>query len=519
MRMKFNKRVVTAVAVAAAAALNSAIAGNDLNPDSLELLPLPAPVEFKSDMDRPVTFDSSSVVTLDCPDASAADWLAKRFKEWYGKGAPAVVAGKCSLSVKNGDEAYAVEAGTQGVKIAARTIAGTRWAAYTIRQLAIAKRGTSTVEGHILPSLSISDAPRLQFRGMHLCWFPEVRFRQIERVVRLAALLKFNYVVIEPWGPWECRRNPWWGWPDTPMTKDVIKRLVAIGRDMGVTIVPQFNAFGHGSASRSCSLKHSVLDLHPERSVLFEPGGWNWCITNPEAQRTIREIIEEMYDDFGRPPFFHLGCDEAQPPGCPECRKVPYGELVCRHVSDIAAFVKTLGARPMIWHDMLLDKEDPRWQGFTKYGSKATCILADRLPRDMVICDWQYHAKGAEIGRWPTMEHFMEKGFSVVGCPWRNFSAMESMAAFLSERKCFGMLGTTWHHLRGDDFVNMFTGVSSAAWGTSPGCLQGTNGDTPQFNIRFGCALRMVGHDMKVSDYQDTGIVDFQIPPSWWIDN
>ena len=54
MRMKFNKRVVTAVAVAAAAALNSAIAGNDLNPDSLELLPLPAPVEFKSDIDRPV---------------------------------------------------------------------------------------------------------------------------------------------------------------------------------------------------------------------------------------------------------------------------------------------------------------------------------------------------------------------------------------------------------------------------------------------------------------------------------
>ena len=32
-------------------------------------------------------------------------------------------------------------------------------------------------------------------------------------------------------------------------------------------------------------------------------------------------------------------------------------------------------------------------------------------------------------------------------------------------------------------------------------------------------ALRMVGHDMKLKDYRDTGHVDHQLPPSWWIDN
>ncbi len=127
----------------------------------------------------------------------------------------------------------------------------------------------------------------------------------------------------------------------------------------------------------------------------------------------------------------------------------------------------------MIWHDMLLDKDDPRWQGFTKYGSKSTCVLADRLPRDIVICDWEYRSKGVELGRWPTMEHFAEKGFPVVGCPWRNFDAMEPMAAFLSERKCFSMLETTWHHLRGEDFVNMLTGASAAAWGTKAGSFRG----------------------------------------------
>ena len=41
----------------------------------------------------------------------------------------------------------------------------------------------------------------------------------------------------------------------------------------------------------------------------------------------------------------------------------------------------------------------------------------------------------------------------------------------------------------------------------------------PQYDSEFAIALRLVGHDMKVKDYRDTGHVDYQVPPSWWIDN
>ena len=70
----------------------SAFAGNEANPDALELAPLPMPVEFKSDMDKPVPFDASTTVTVQCPDKAAADWLSRHFAEWYGKDAPKVVA-------------------------------------------------------------------------------------------------------------------------------------------------------------------------------------------------------------------------------------------------------------------------------------------------------------------------------------------------------------------------------------------------------------------------------------------
>ena len=492
---------------------------NITNPNAIELAPLPMPRSFESDMDAPVPFDTTTVVMVDCPDAGAAPWLARHFAEWFGAQAPQAIAANLSTSqpfhLSTSPEAYAIAADADGVRIAANTLAGVRWAAYTLRQLAIAKRGTFKTEGRILPTLEISDAPRLSFRGIHLCWFPETRVEQIERAIRLAALLKFNYAIVEPWGVFASERHPWYGWTEKPATKAEIARLAALGRDLGITLIPQLNVFGHAPASRGCSLKHATLDLRPEYEPLFEPGGWNWCLSNPETQRVLRDLADELHEAFGRPPCFHLGCDEAQPPSCPECRRHPYGELVCEHIAGLADFVGKLGARAMIWHDMLLDRADPRWDGFVKSGSKITATLADALPKDVIICDWQYSYGDRKETRsdWPTMAYFKEKGFSVVGCPWLNFNAMEPMADFLARNGGFGFLETTWHHMRGGEWADMFRCASAAAWGTPvPPC-------PPMFDTPFAIALRLVGHDMGISDYLDTGILNHQIPPSWFIDN
>lgn len=39
------------------------------------------------------------------------------------------------------------------------------------------------------------------------------------------------------------------------------------------------------------------------------------------------------------------------------------------------------------------------------------------------------------------------------------------------------------------------------------------------YDTSFGTALRLVGQDMKVTDYLDTGHLNYQVPPAWWIDN
>lgn len=511
------KSHVVVLVFAVALSSSVAMAGNAANPDAIEIEPMPRPVEMSSNMDAPVPFDATTTVTVDCPDAAAVPWLTAHFRDWYGAFAPKSVAGAANLTLRAGDEAYAVRADATGVKIAARTLAGVRWAAYSLRQLAIAKRGTFKTAGHLLPSLTISDAPHLAFRGLHLCWFPEVRTEQIERAIRLAALLKFNYVVVEPWGMFKSERHPWWSWPGAKMTKPEVRRLVALGKDLGITLIPQIAAYGHAGAARSCSSKHSVLDLQPEYEPLYEPGGWNWCLTNPETQKVLRELIVELLETFGHPPYIHLGCDEAQPPTCPDCRKRPYGELVCEHITALAAFAKARGARAMIWHDMLLDGADPRWKGFIASGSTLTAKLADTLPRDVIVCDWQYSYGKEKESRtdWPTMKHFHDKGFPVVGCPWLNFNAMKPMADSIAKIGGFGFLETTWNSQHGWNWPKIYRFASAAAWGSKTPS-QGRYGTTPQCDVMFDRALRMVGHDMKVSDYRDTGTVNEQIPPNWW---
>ena len=455
-----------------------------------------------------VPFDAKTTVTLECPDPLAAQWLQAHYAEWYGASAPKVTVGVTGLKPEAGDEAYAASTDSNGVKIAANTLTGTRWASYTLRQLAIAKRGTAKAEGYLLPKLKMTDRPHLAFRAIHLCWFPEVRPQQIERAIRLAALMKFNYAIIEPWGMYKSEKNPWWGWPQANMTKAEICRLVAIGKDIGITLIPQINCYGHASAARGCTIKHSVLDLHPEYEPLFEPGGWCWCISNPETQRVLRELIAEMHEDFDNPPFFHIGCDEAfGAQTCPACVKTPHAELALKHFTGLVEFIRSRGAQAMMWHDMLLEKSDPRWAGFIKFGGKHATAILDGLPKDVVICDWQYWktTKGKDGKPWPTMTYFKEKGFPVAACPWTNGSVMKSMGDHIAKIGGFGFIETTWHHMRGTEWENMFKWSAFAAWG-SP-----VSHDVP-----FQRSLRLVGNDMKVKDYLDTGHLNYQVPPAWW---
>ncbi len=446
-------------------------------------------------------------LSVSCADAKGIAWAKKHLKSWYGKSMPEVVAGSRSTS-SLGDEAYELSVAENEVQVVARTLQGVRYALYSLRQMAIPQRNTLKVQEWIVPKVSIKDQPSLPFRGIHMCWFNETQPWEVERFIRLAAYYKLNYAVVESWGTFRSSVAPWYGWPDGTMTKKEIKRLRRIADDLGITLIPQINVFGHATASRGGAGKHSTLEFNPQYQPLFEPiNGWNWCLSNPETRKMLTSIISEMHEAFGNPPYFHIGCDEATPPSCPNCTSRPYSELFLEHIKAMNDVISSRGAKAMMWHDMLLEHGDPRWKGFYANGTHETAAGFLNFPRDIVICDWHYSfAKEA----YPTLDYFKSLGFQVLTCPWADQGGIIAQGKYASKAGLDGILGTLWHHYFGENMVNIFFNLSNVAWNSHSSFSMGNGFGYGEYMRHH---LRQVGWDMHLKDSRQTGIYQDEMPP------
>ncbi len=455
-----------------------------------------------------------SKVILSTSAEDGQHWAEKHLKEWYGKVAPKVERGSDEGYSSFGDEEYELAIDADGVKIKARTIQALRYALYSVRQIAIAERATQQVEGWIVPKSKIKDKPQMDFRGVHICWFHETEPWEVERLVRLAAYYKMNYAVIESWGTFRSDVAPWFGWKDGTMTKGVIKRLKAIADDLGITLIPQINVFGHATQARSLTGKHATLDINPKYQPLFEPlAGWNWCLSNPETRRVLQEMIKERYEAFGRPPYFHIGGDEANPPSCPDCASKPYSELFLDHIKAMNETISSLGARTMMWHDMLIERGDPRWNGYVVNGTKETAEGFLEFPRDIIICDWFY---GAARQSYPSMDYFKSQGFSVLACPWNVSSGTIAQSRYAHKAGIMGVLGTTWHHYFGRSLAMIYYTLSNSMWNP----YASIDNSIGEVNLqRVHTHLRHIGWDMKLKDPRHAGTYYDEIPLEPFLNN
>ena len=475
---------------------------------------VPEPKEMSYEASVPVRIETATAFAVTCPDATAAGWVKGKVKDWFGVKPKDVEASFAAGVTGGGNESYTLVAEPGRIAIGANTLSGVKLAMHTLRQAAERESGGLTMKGYWLPALKIKDEPALAFRGIHFCWFPECSAQLIEHQIRAAAYYKFNYVVLENWGVFRSERYPFLSVPDAPMTVKAAKRLAAIARDLGVTLIPQVNIYGHAALLRSMGGKHATLDYRPEYQPLFEPfNGWNWCLSNPEARSVVQGLVAELHEAFGNPPFFHIGCDEADPPTCPACRAAkPYAKLVEEHISAVADVLRKRGARAMMWHDMLLEKG--KWKPFYANGDADESKMIDTLPKDIVICDWYYGSDPgghdssggkSQVGKYSTLDHFMAKGFSTLTCPWREQKGIVAQSAYARTKGLFGVLETVWHHYRGREFAMMMETAAQGAWG------EGKAKGWRQGGQVFAMHWRQCGWDMGIKDYAETGFYDHQV--------
>lgn len=415
-------------------------------------------------------------------------------------------------NASTGAEGYELDIDESEIVITAGDVAGILNAMKTLRQLAETERGTLRSSHSILPSVKIKDAPVLKFRGMHFCWFPETPLWEIEKQIRMAAYYKFNYAVIESWGVLRFNSHPEFCWDEFAVEPKEMKRLVRLGKELGITLIPQINIFGHATASRCGTGKHAILDFHPEFGSLFEPDGWTWCISNPAARDFLQDIVLEAYELFDCPEFFHIGCDEAYNAGsCTSCRRSDYPTLLKEHILFFRDLLAERNVRVMMWHDMLLQQDDPRWENYVACGSPADNLenLYKELPKDIIICDWQYYYSAKEQGKdpeWPTPKFFKEAGYEVLVCPWNKTEGIESLGQLAETEQLLGMLETTWNLNHSFSMFHQFVFSAHATWCPSQPWIK--NVVSREF---FNRHLREIGHDAGGDKYIQTGSVQYQV--------
>lgn len=111
-------------------------------------------------------------------------------------------------------------------------------------------------------------------------------------------------------------------------------------------------------------------------------------------------------------------------------------------------YFKQRGVRMAVWADMLLDPEAFWGSGcemkdFT--GGKPDCHagIIDRLPRDILLWDWQYVLNPS----YPTLDFLLSKGFEVISCPLLDGSSVYSLPRYVSrmaEPRPAGLMHLTW---------------------------------------------------------------------------
>jgi hypothetical protein len=155
--------------------------------------------------------------------------------------------------------------------------------------------------------------------------------------------------------------------------------------------------------------------------------------------------MDELIDAF-QADAFHVGLDEVFLIGseqCPRCRGKDPAELFAKAVNDYHRhLVDEKKLTLLMWGDRLLDDKAMGY-GEWEASRNGTAPAIDRIPRDIIQCDWHYEPRKD----YPSVRFFQEKGFRVWPSSWRNVQAAEALLECAHKDATDRMIGhlcTTW---------------------------------------------------------------------------
>ncbi len=416
----------------------------DYRPPRPTVIPQPQSLAWKGEPFRPNRH--TKIVALADADMIAAQMLQAdlegRFRlrlpiEVGTPGADNVISigvpAKAEAALK--PEGYRLTVTPRRVEVVGADTRGAFYGAQTLRQM-LTEDATGPIFG--FGGCAVTDWPDNAWRGWHLSSPSQADLPLYRKFIDFMALLKYNTLCLEVDSRLQYESHPKIGREGSP-TKDELKELVQYARERHFEVFPQLATFAHfGYVLNVPEYSHLAEN---QESASGQRRLFNYCPSNPETYEVVFALMDELIEVF-EPKYFHIGHDEAtfdEIGTCPRCQGKAPADLFVGDIAKLHDYLADKGITTLMWGDMFLTTHNGM-----KYD---TAAATDRLPKDIIICDWHYspaHDFDA------TLDYWQEHGFRTLGSPWYEPLNVWNWAAKVHEHHVLGYLGTTWSGLESD---------------------------------------------------------------------
>jgi len=325
-------------------------------------------------------------------------------------------------------EGYVLEVLPERVLVCGYDEPGLFYGLQTLRQLGKIGEFDETA----FTGVAIEDWPDFPFRGIHLLADNHALAWHKELIHSVFAPLKINTLVLE------CEYARWDSHPEIApewaMTKAEMRELRDYARAHFIEVIPLIQTLGH-CGWMFYNGQHLDLAEDPELPYAY-------CVSNPATYTLVFDVLTEAIDLF-QPKYLHIGHDEVHHRGrypyCRSCRRYSPATLLVRDVEKLHSFLAERKVRTMMWGDLLLRPEEAP-DAAHGGGPHDFARARDRLPRDLIICDWHY----GTFDQYPSLSLFKSEGFDVIGACWYNPQNIARLSRAARKAQAWGLLQTTW---------------------------------------------------------------------------
>ncbi len=280
-----------------------------------------------------------------------------------------------------GNEAYRLEIDKQGATVSASTEAGLFYGLQTILQM------LDNGDGKTLAAVTINDAPRFPYRGMHIDvsrhFFDKEMIKKQLDAMAYFKMNRMHWHLVDgagwrieikkyprltefaAWRPFE-KLNDWWTGgrtfceQDDPRatggyyTQEEIREVVAYAAARHITVIPEIEMPGHSEEVFAC---------YPELSCSGKPYvNADFCIGTEKTFEFLQNVLLEVFDLFPSE-YIHIGGDEAAKDGwrtCARCQKrmeteklTSVEELQSYMIHRIERFLNDHGRKLIGWDEII----------------------------------------------------------------------------------------------------------------------------------------------------------------------